>query len=193
MEPVKDINGYAWALSDQVGPDIKALLGQIPSRWGRMTPLCRVLIVEVGRLLCKRGILETGQRCNDRGLQVGLIGGTRNGSLHTDLSFIRTMEDGPGLASPALFGYTLPNIPLAEAASHYGLVGPVYALFEVTNPFEAAVREARQLLLHQNDLSMMIACEFDHYACRDQDEKLLATLTLVDKDADSYSDLSQVE
>lgn len=183
----------SWAVCDQVNEEILSLLGRLPGRWGRMTPLSRILIVEVGRLLQQKGILEKGARCTDLGLKVGLIGGTRRGSLHTDMAFLETMSAGPGLASPALFGYTLPNIPLAEAASHYGLVGPVYALIEAIDPLVQAEREARQLLQLQVDISLMIACEFDHYTRQDQSEKLLVTLTLVEKDEDSYTDLSEME
>jgi 3-oxoacyl-(acyl-carrier-protein) synthase len=167
---------YSWAFNDQADDDSVAVLGTVPGRWGRMTPLCRLLLVKIGLLLQEKHIMEKGQKCSDLGLKVGLIGGTRRGSLHTDQAFIRTMENGPGLASPALFGYTLPNIPLAEAASQFGLIGPVYALLEASKPLDSAISEAKRLLLSQKELSFMLACEFDHY-----EDVFKVNLTLVGK------------
>ena len=185
---------YSWAFNDQADDDSVAVLGTIPGRWGRMTPLCRLLLVKIGLLLQEKHILKKGQKCSDLGLQVGLVGGTKRGSLHTDKAFICTMENGPGLASPALFGYTLPNIPLAEAASHFGLVGPVYALLEVRKPLDSAISEAKRLLLSQKELSFMLACEFDHYEDAEHGDTLRVNLTFVGKKyADSDIDLSQME
>lgn len=168
-----------WAFEDQPDEYVASILGNIPSRWGRMSPLSRLLIVETGCLLQETGILARGQRLSEIDKKVGLIGGTKRGSLHADQEFIVTMADGPGLASPSLFGYTLPNIPLAEAASFYGLVGPVYAIFDSRDPLKKAVDEARRLLVMQKGLAFMLACEFDHYGHRGQLEKLSVTLTVV--------------
>ncbi len=173
---IKD-NAYSWAFSDQADDNIVAVLGNVPRRWGRMTPICRVLIVDLGKFLWEKGILTQGQKCSDLGMKVGLIGGTRRGSFHTDKAFISTLHNGSGLASPALFGYTLPNIPLAEAAVYYGLVGPVYALLDSKKPLESAVCEAERLLSVQKELSFMLACEFDHSV--DQDDILKVNVTIV--------------
>ncbi|MCP4342708.1 MAG: hypothetical protein GY799_28455 [Desulfobulbaceae bacterium] len=168
-------------LDDQPAESVVTLLGALPGRWGRMTPLSRLLIVETAQVLQHHGILGCGQRLSDLGKKVGLIGGTRRGSLHTDQAFIATKEAGAGLASPALFGYTLANIPLAEAAIVHGLRGPVYAVFDAKSPLESAQNEARRLLSMQTNLDLMIACEFDHYEHADQQEELLVTLTVVER------------
>lgn len=172
---------YGYAFQEQASVEVADIMGSIPGRWGRMPPLCRTMIVEVGRLLQAEGIIAAGERCDQKQFQVGLIGGTRRGSLHTDLAFCKTMKDGVGLASPALFGYTLANIPLAEAASHYGLIGPVYALFDTVAPLEAARSEARTLLQCTKDLSLMLACEFDHYQEAANGEVLLVKLKVLYK------------
>jgi hypothetical protein len=150
--------------------DIVALLGVLPTRWGRMTPLSRMLIIETARVLQGQGILAPGQKFSDLNRIVGLIGGTKRGSLHTDQAFVETMTEGPGLASPALFGYTLANIPLAEAAVVHGLTGPVYAIFDTLCPLESAQKEARRLLGLQKNLDLMLACEFDYYKHEDRQE-----------------------
>ncbi|PHR30239.1 MAG: hypothetical protein COA36_02320 [Desulfotalea sp.] len=175
---------YTYAYNDQVDEAVISLIGAIPKRWGRMNPLSRLLIVEVGRLLIAKGLITSGQKCSDRGLTIGLVGATSRGSLRTDVDFIASMEEGAGLASPALFGYTLPNIPLAEAAGQFGLTGPVYALFDTLKPFEKAELEARYLLSYHSELSLMLACEFDHLSGREARggvEKLLVNLTIVEK------------
>ena len=171
---------YKYAYDDQADEAVIPLIGKIPKRWGRMNPLSRLLIVEVGRLLIEKNILENGQKCSDIGLAVGLIGATNRGSLKTDFDFLTTMEES-GLASPALFGYTLPNIPLAEAAGQFGLTGPVYAIFDTIHPLETAELEARQLLSYHSELSLMLACEFDHIDTQIGSERLVINLTIVEK------------
>ena len=165
---------------DQPDDQVKEILGVIPSRWGRMSALSRLLLVETGRVLRAEKNIEPGQRLTDLGKKVGLIGATRRGSLYTDEAFIRSMECGQGLASPALFGYTLPNIPLAETAVAFGLIGPVYAVFDVEDPLKSAEKEARNFLRMQSDLDYMLACEFDHYQPKGQQEEFTVTLTVVD-------------
>ena len=172
-----------WALTGRLDPAQAEILGELPGRWGRMTPLCRLLIYKVGCLLRAEAVTRHSATCLQGGVVAGLIGATCRGSLHTDLAFMNSMNQGPGLASPALFGYTLPNSPLAEAATHYGLVGPVYAIFETENPLERSRQEAQLLLAESADLHMMICCAFDHYTKKDGSEILAANLQLLRKNA----------
>ncbi|MEA3547563.1 MAG: hypothetical protein U9R66_07855 [Thermodesulfobacteriota bacterium] len=169
-------NSYAFLST----PDAEtlALLGDIPRQWGRMPPLSRAVVVEAGRVLNDAGLLENGRNLAAKGENVGLIGGSRKGSLSTDLNFAATFSLNPKFASPVLFSYTLANIPLAEAAGHYGLVGPVYAVFDSDNPLDAARQEAKRLLQMQKNISLMLACEFDHFD-HDGQMKLLVTFTSV--------------
>jgi hypothetical protein len=178
MDPA-DREDSSWIFADQADEFVSALLGKIPARWGRMTPLCRLLIVKTATLLQNRGLLECGGKFIDTGRTVGLIGGTKRGSLHTDLAFIDSMAEG--LPSPALFGYTLPNIPLAETAVTFGLTGPVFAVFENESVLERAEREARRFLAADRTLEFMLACEFDHYHSTDGQEKLSVNLTVVER------------
>lgn len=184
------MQSYTYAYNDQVDEKVIPLIGEIPKRWGRMDPLSRILIVEVGRLLIDRGVIKSGQKCSEVEMTVGLVGATRRGCLQTDYDFLATMEDGAGLASPALFGYTLPNIPLAEAAGQFGLTGPVYAIFETVDPLEKAEREARQLLSYHPELSFMLACEFDHVEAQEGVKSPLINLTIVENNNESYTDIS---
>ena len=155
------INTFAYAFCEVPDEGVGALIGTIPTRWGRMSPLSRALVVETGRILTENDWLARGCRFAEIGKTVGLVGATRYGSLATDIAFAETLADGFLMASPALFGYTLPNIPLAEAANHYGLTGPVYAIFSDQDLIAAAVAEADRWLTVRPDLSSMLACTFD--------------------------------
>lgn len=172
-------NVFDYAFQQIPDPETMAVLSDIPDRWGRMPPLSRAVVVEAGRVLKNSALFKSGRRLTESGITAGLIGGTREGSLATDMKFAATLTRGPGLASPALFGYTLPNIPLSEAANHYGLRGPVYAIFDSENPLGMAVQEAKRLLCMQKDLSLMLACEFDNFDHGGQGEQLSVIFTLV--------------
>ncbi len=163
---------FNYALIDEPDEEICAILQEIPGRWGRMTPLSRAVVVEAGRHLRGAGLLQGDRHFNKLGRRVGLIGASRHGSLTVDQEFAATMVTQPQLASPALFGYTLANIPLAEAANHYGLVGPVFALYAQEEPLPCAIAEARRWL-QGNDVDFMLACEFDDLS---QDDVLALTV-----------------
>jgi hypothetical protein len=180
-------------ISDDPAPETVKFLGMIPSRWGRMPRLSRLVLVETGRILHCEQLTTSGGRLCDTGKNVGLIGATSKGSLHTDLAFRETMASGPGLASPALFGYTLPNTPLAEAAVVFGLTGPVYALFEKREEaLGRAEKEAAALLAQMSSLDFMLACAFDHYPIGNSHEKISVTLTVLNRDGDCNPGISQM-
>ena len=170
---------FDYAFQQIPDAETMAVLGDIPGRWGRMPPLSRAVVVEAGRVLKNSALLKSGRSLSEAGITAGLIGGTSKGSFAADMNFAATLTRGPKLASPTIFGYTLPNIPLAEAANHYGLRGPVYAVFDSDNPLDIAVQEAKRLLCMQKDLSLMLACEFDHFDHGGQGEQLSVIFTLV--------------
>jgi len=171
---------YGYAFQEEPDPETANLLGNTPARWGRMPPLSRLLIVEVGRFLQQHGLLEQGGNLGRSGKTVGLIGGTSRGSLSTDLEFAKTLEQGVDLASPALFGYTLANIPLAEAASHYGLIGPVYAIIDDDNPLQHALAECKRHCKHSEEIDFMLACYFDDLASESEPQQLKITFSIAE-------------
>jgi hypothetical protein len=173
---------YSYAFEDTPDPPTLAVLGSPPSRWGRMPPLCKAMIVETGKFL-EKFKNDVGYSLTEQGKMIGLIGGTTRGSLAPDLDFARTLCEGVNMASPAIFGYTLANIPLAETANHYHLTGPVYALIDEADPLAAAVREARRLVRMQPALHAVIACAFDDLPHRALDKRLTVTFALVDNNA----------
>ncbi|HIJ78964.1 MAG: hypothetical protein OEY01_07825 [Desulfobulbaceae bacterium] len=179
MEKIKHSKIYAYDFSDAPGREVTDFIGEIPPRWGRMPVLSRAVVVEAGRVLLENGILPGVGRFLGLGKKVGLIGATKYGSLATDFDFAESLAAGPNLASPALFGYTLPNIPLSEAANQFGLTGPVYAIFAEQNLLEAAVAEAKLWLESRHDLYAMLACAFDCIETADSGPSLSITFTYV--------------
>ncbi len=119
------MNWHDLAADDHLPAAVMEITGELPKRWGRMDLASRVALVAVGRLLRAEGLLSGFRVGSDK--CIGLVVATDDGCMITDLEFSRLI--GAGETSPMLFGYTLANIPLAEAASHYGLTGPVYAVY----------------------------------------------------------------
>lgn len=126
----------------RLSPENREILGSVPERWGRMDLLSRATLLGVGRTLRSAGLLDASSGKQQARGRIGLIAGSRRGSLATDLAYAETLRQGPDCASPALFSYTLPNIALAEAAIHYHLTGPVYSLL-ADAPLAEAVAAAR--------------------------------------------------
>jgi 3-oxoacyl-(acyl-carrier-protein) synthase len=138
----------------------REILGQIPERWGRMDLLSRATLLAVGRTLRGAGLLDGSSGMPWARGRIGLIAGSRRGSLATDLAYAETLRQGADCASPALFSYTLPNIALAEAAIHYHLTGPVYSLLSDT-PMAEAEATARLWLVAGGNLDCILAGETD--------------------------------
>lgn len=155
-------SSYDYINQDLPVADILLVLGTLPKRWGRMDRISRLAVVEVGRVLLASGWQGSDDtRTSSRG-HGGLIGLTSRGSLATDLAFVDTLKEDAALASPTLFSYTLPNIALAEAASHYNLTGPVYSVF-TNDPGAGGEDEARRWLDCDDSLDFMIVGELDVY------------------------------
>jgi hypothetical protein len=58
--------------------------------------------------------------------EVGIFGANDSGCLESNINYFRDyIDSGRVLARGNLFIYTLPSIPLAEAAIHFGLSGPL--------------------------------------------------------------------
>jgi len=148
-------------LQDIPDQSTQAVLGQVPGRWGRMDPISRLAVVEVGRLLREAGLLTESAHLIPESLRVGLVAGTERGSLATDLAYAEDLKSGD-LVSPNLFCYTLANVPLSEAAVHYRLQGPVYSIF-TEQPLAESIQEATFWLRNDLSLDFMIAGALDYF------------------------------
>jgi hypothetical protein len=59
-------------------------------------------------------------------MDIGIFGANESGCLESNINYFKDyIESGRILARGNLFIYTLPSIPLAEAAIHFGLSGPL--------------------------------------------------------------------
>jgi hypothetical protein len=152
-----DIEQY-WK-QDMPDSRLASVIGEIPKRWGRMDPASRIAVIKIGLLLKETGLLAQDNKL-EKEIKAGLIVGTKFGSLTTDLAFCRTLAEGHENASPILFGYTLPNIPLAEAACQYRITGPVYSIVS-EKPLDNATSEAHFWLKSDSGISFIIAGELD--------------------------------
>ena len=155
----------------QAGLDVAArkLLGTLPERWGRMGLMGRTALVEIGRVLHEKKMLTGASPSLLPGWSAGLIIGSKRGSLAVDIEYAQSLKAGPGMASPHLFSYTLPNIPLAEAAIQYGLTGPVFCMIS-DDPYNDALLEAEQWLTQPGSKTLMVAGAMDIIPSREAAE-----------------------
>lgn len=144
-------------------PHEEKIIGSLPERWLRMDSMSQHAVLEVGRVLRDAGIDTFQPEC------CGIICGSRFGSLATDLAFAASLQDGVAFASPALFGYTLANISLAEAASQYTITGPVFCVLD-KEPLRAAHTQAQRWLQFMPENSFIVYGELDVVPDGDDEE-----------------------
>jgi len=86
-------------------------------RFGRLDLLCKYAVAAVEML--ELPPFTEGESRPD----LALLLGSDNGSLDTDVKFVRSIHE-PGGASPTLFSYTLPSTALGEIAIRHHITGP---------------------------------------------------------------------
>ncbi len=107
------------------------------SRFGRLDSFSRLALAGVALALRDAGLEAwTEPRA------VGIAASTMYGCTGTDLDYLATLGEGPGLASPQLFAYTLPNVFLGEAAIRFGLNGPTVIVSDEEGTGAAALETA---------------------------------------------------
>jgi len=107
------------------------------SRFGRLDAFSRLALAGVALALRDAGIEKwTEPRA------VGIAASTTYGCMGTDLDYLATLGEAPGLASPQLFAYTLPNVFLGEAAIRFGLTGPTVIVSDEEGTGTAALETA---------------------------------------------------
>ncbi len=130
--------------------------------FGRFEPITQQVCYTTALALADAGIdYAEGRRLNS-----GLIASSTDGCVLSNVRFFEDYIDGGRTLSRAnLFIYTLPSSPLAEAAVHFGLQGPLLYLCRTEdgglNLFESAARilrnkEADSMLIYLFDESSTI-------------------------------------
>jgi 3-oxoacyl-(acyl-carrier-protein) synthase len=174
-----NVTGDYWQ-HDQPEAHVLPIIGVTPKRWGRMDYASRIAIVEVGFLLGEANLLNNDNLLAPE-IKAGLIVGTRKGSLLTDLHFCQGLKENSETASPLLFSYTLPNVPLAEAANQYQIKGPIFSMYSET-PYNTAIEEGRRWVENDASISFIIAGELDCYPENDDSLnkfKISANFTII--------------
>lgn len=137
-----NILGSGWLTRSEYGAENENRSVEYASRTalsglGKLDGLFAYPVKSFGRFdeVSQRVCTVTALALRDAGLQyakgekqnIGLIGTDLYGCEQADLNYFRDyVESGRTLARANLFIYTLPSSPLAEAAVHFGLQGPLF-------------------------------------------------------------------
>jgi len=137
-----NVLGTGWLTREKYGADNQKLSVEYASRTalpglGKLDGLFAYPVKSFGRFdeVSQRVCTVTALALRDAGIQyekgkkqnIGLIGTDLYGCEQADFNYFRDyVESGRKLARANLFIYTLPSSPLAEAAVHFGLQGPLF-------------------------------------------------------------------
>jgi len=88
---------------------------------------------------------------------MGLLGTNAEGCLQSSLGYFKDyVESGRTLARGNLFIYTLPSSPLAEAAIHFGLCGPLLYMTFPEPGVDQVLRCASSMILNGETSGMVV-------------------------------------
>ena len=124
------------------------------SRFGRLDAFSRLALAGVALALRDAGIEKWEQP-----RAVGIAASTTYGCTGTDLDYLATLGEAPGLASPQLFAYTLPNVFLGEAAIRFGLTGPTLIVSDEEGTGAAALETALDYISGGGDTALAGICD----------------------------------
>jgi len=121
-------------------------------RFGRLDPASQLSLAAAEML----GLPLPGP--DDSSPRTGIVLESSAGSLAVDAEFLA--ELGRGIASPALFTYTLPSAGLAEIAIRFRITGPTTCLMAENTSSSIALWEALELLRSgEIDACLCVACD----------------------------------
>jgi 3-oxoacyl-[acyl-carrier-protein] synthase II len=124
------------------------------SRFGRLDAFSRLALAGVALALRDAGIEKwTEPRA------AAIAASTIYGCTGTDLDYLATLGEAPGLASPQLFAYTLPNVFLGEAAIRFGLTGPTLIVSDEEGSGAAALDTALDSIAAGGDTALAGICD----------------------------------
>lgn len=137
-----DVIGSGWMTpvsygSDKLGIDVEYVSRATLRSLGKEDGLFAYAVKNFGRFpaIAQRVCYVTALALRDAGLEyskerkqeIGLLGMDEYGCEKANFDYFQDYIDGGrSMARAALFIYTLPSSPLAEAAVHFGLQGPLF-------------------------------------------------------------------
>jgi len=124
------------------------------SRFGRLDAFSRLALAGVALALRDAGIEKSTEP-----RAAAIAASTTYGCTGTDLDYLATLDEAPGLASPQLFAYTLPNVFLGEAAIRFGLTGPTLIVSDEDGTGAAALDTARDYIAGGGDTALAGICD----------------------------------
>jgi len=160
------ILGYGWVSPDGHGsarggsggagePDRNELFQQPFRNFGRLDRTSRQTCYAIGLALKDSGLTWSFEHL--RG--AGIIGAGAAGCLDSDAGYFRDYyQEGRTLGRGNLFIYTLPSSPLAEAAIHFGLTGPLFYLGAPRISVADSVMVAAEVMEDQEVPMMLAGC-----------------------------------
>jgi len=144
---------------------------------------------QVSKVTCCAVALALGDAripySNGHKQDIGIIGTNVKGCLESNLNYFKDyVQAGRVLARGNLFVYTLPSSPLAEAAIHFGLQGP---LFYINFPERqtASLLEYAAGIIRRKEARTMLAVKVDEkggvcFVLTQQENNFLAKLCTID-------------
>ncbi len=120
--------------------------------FGRFNQDARLVTLSIALALYDANIHYAKDRKHD----IGILGTSSNGALDSNLAYFRDyVEAGRKLGRGNLFIYTLPSSPLAEAAIHFGLQGPLLYIRHSEKPEENLLIQAESMAANKEASAMI--------------------------------------
>ncbi len=120
--------------------------------FGRFNQSSRLAILSIALALYDADI----HYARDKKQDIGILGTSPDGALDSNLAYFRDYaQAGRTLGRGNLFIYTLPSSPLAEAAIHFGLQGPLLYMRHSEKPEKNLLRQA-ELMVENKEASAML-------------------------------------
>jgi 3-oxoacyl-[acyl-carrier-protein] synthase II len=117
-------------------------LAAAPKNMARFDRTSKIVCGVVGLALDDAGLLGANVAAD-----IGIVAVNRDGCLQADEAYYRDyLDNGRILGRGNLFIYTLPSSPIAEAAIHFGLTGPLLYVCGAPQPAALALNAAGDLL-----------------------------------------------
>ncbi|NQU73259.1 MAG: hypothetical protein HQ547_00925, partial [Candidatus Omnitrophica bacterium] len=140
-----------WQYTDQRSLYTQLLKDNVLSypidNFGRFNQDSRMVIFSIALALYDAG----GHYVRGEKQDVGIVGTSPDGALTTNLSYFQDyVKAGRKLGRGNFFIYTLPSSPLAEAAIHFGLCGPLAYIGYAKEPEENLLVHAQYMIKNKN-------------------------------------------